>query len=236
LGAVDFDGVQEPYFFENSFTNHPPRNSNDCMKQTIEKKFAEANKFVFSNGLGHLASQGQDGVPILDEDSNFPFEVIMVPNRELFPKTAMVEDEDMLGFFEKWQPIYDAEGDIVPVTIFTVKARHYYSDKATPEADLPTIARIELTSDLYRSTFGDERLFFQHESLNRDFKRMNNQGEAGEQRRKEIKANVPKHDSDDGLWGDTPINPLPADNDEAKAIIEEGMLGLTTCPFAWLLA
>ena len=59
------------------------------MKQTVEKKFAEANKFLFSNGVGNLATMGQDGKVILDEDANFPFEVIMVPNRDAFPKSDM---------------------------------------------------------------------------------------------------------------------------------------------------
>ena len=84
--------------------------------------------------------------------------------------------------------------------------------------------------------FGDERLFFQHETIGRDFKKMNNQGEAGIERRKEIKRNLPFHDIEtDGVWGDTPINPLSEDNDEARETIEAGMLGPMLCPFAWLL-
>jgi len=42
LTQVNFDGVEDPYFFANSFTNHPPRSVNECMIETTEKKFAEA--------------------------------------------------------------------------------------------------------------------------------------------------------------------------------------------------
>jgi len=31
LTQVNFDGVEDGYFFENDFTNHPPRSTNECM-------------------------------------------------------------------------------------------------------------------------------------------------------------------------------------------------------------
>jgi len=75
-----------------------------------------------------------------------------------------------MDYFESWGPQYDEDGEIVPVTLFTVKARYDPSDEDI--SDLPTIARIELTSALTKSTFGDERLFFQHETMHRDLKKL----------------------------------------------------------------
>ena len=147
----------------------------------------------------------------------------------------MVEDEDFMTYFESWQPAIDSDGYAIPVTLFTIKARHDPDD--VDVEDLPTIARIELTSELIRSTFGDDRLFFQHESFSRDMARLLEDGEEGEARSKLWRRNTPSHDVVGlGVWGDSPIAPLPEDNFAAMEIIEDGMFGEHECPFAWLLA
>ena len=166
LTQVSFDGTEEPYFFENDFTTHPPRSTNQCMRDTLERKFAQANVFTFQTGTGHIAGVMQNGTEIADEASLFPYEVILVPNRELFPKEDMYEGENMLDFFSNWEPVIDEDGKMEAVTLFDVKARHDPDDRSV--AELPRIGRIRLTSELYRSTFGDERLFFQHEVITRD--------------------------------------------------------------------
>lgn len=115
-----------------------------------------------------------------------------------------------------------------------MKARHDPND--VDIADLPTIARIELTSWLTRSTFGDERLFFQHETIPRDAKKLKQQGEAGIARAKLWKSSVESHNTRrDGVWGETPVEPLPEDNDDAMDVIVAGIQGEMQCPFAWLL-
>jgi len=228
LTQVTFDGVEDGYFFENNFTNHPQRSSNECMRATVEKKMAEASKFSFSTGTGHLASVDEDGNPVEADAALFPYEVILVPNRDEFPKRDMNEGENMLDFFENWTPEVQANGTIVPVTLFTVKARHDPSLSNVSVENLPEIAEIQLTSELFRSTFGDERLFFQHETITRDFKKLRNQGDAGKAREKEwkkmIKGEGRKTGKDDE-WGDNDILELPSDNGEAMDIIEAGMLG-----------
>jgi len=65
--------------------------------------------------------------------------------------------------------------------LFDVRARYEPDDRSN--AELPSIGTIWLTSDLYRSTFGDERLFFQHETVNRDLKKLKQQGQEGRRRR-----------------------------------------------------
>lgn len=42
ITASHFDGIEDPYFFAEPFRTHPPRGTNECAQNTIEKKFAEA--------------------------------------------------------------------------------------------------------------------------------------------------------------------------------------------------
>jgi hypothetical protein len=124
MTQVSFGGVEEDYFFENDFTTQPPRSTNQCMRDTIEKKFAEASMFPFSTATGHIACVKQNGTVIPDDDSFFPYEIVLVPNRELFPKENMVDGEDMLDFFSNWEPTRRENGSIEAVTLFDVQARH----------------------------------------------------------------------------------------------------------------
>ena len=240
LTQVNFDGVDDPYFFANDFTNHPPRSTNKCMIDSIEKKFRDASSFTFSTGTGHIAGVTQDGTLIADEDQMFPYEVILVPNRDAFPKDEIVEGQNMLDFFTTWQPATDEAGN-VKLALFDVKARYDPDDVSTD--DLPSVGTIWLTSDLYRSTFGDERLFFQHETITRDLNKMKLQGDTGAQRRKDwirhMKDNNQKNTvekTDLEFFVDMLIaNPLEEDNDGAMETVEEGLLGEHECPFAWFL-
>ena len=55
-----------------------------------------------------------------------------------------------------------------------------------PTSDAQHIGNIFLTSPLIRSTFGDERLFFLHETMNRDLTKLRKQDKAkGEDRREQ---------------------------------------------------
>lgn len=44
-------------------------------------KIAEASKFPFSMGTAHFAGYTEDGGFIEQEDREFPFEIILEPNR-----------------------------------------------------------------------------------------------------------------------------------------------------------
>ena len=81
----------------------------------------------------------------------------------------------MLDYFSEWSPSLTDDGEVEPTLLFTVRARYDPSDEAVD--DLPIIAEIVLTSELYRSTFGDERLFFQHSVIGRDIWMLNDIGE-----------------------------------------------------------
>lgn len=144
----------------------------------------------------------------------------------------------MLDYFVKYGELErDGKNRPKEITLFTVKARHDPSQADVAEEDLPTIAEIRLTSDLYRSTFGDERLFFQHETINRDLSKLHKQGDEGIARAKEWKDMIERHkrQTEDDTWN-RPVRDL-ADDDANGAMdkIEAGMLGEHLCPFAWFL-
>jgi len=136
LTQVNFDGVEDGYFFENNFTNHPPRSTNECMQKTVEKKFADASMFTFSTGTSHLSTVFEDGTEVPCEEANFPYEVILVPNRDAFPKEDMEEGEDMLDFFEKWND--GSDNGKVKLELFRIRVRHDPSDDR-PVDKLPAI-------------------------------------------------------------------------------------------------
>lgn len=71
-----------------------------------------------------------------------------------------------MEYFETFSFPEDADGSLregnEPV-LFTVKARDL------PDSDfLQTIGHVKLTSNLHRSKFGDQKLFFRHERYRRD--------------------------------------------------------------------
>ena len=89
LVQATFDGVDDPYFFANDFTNHPTPSSNDCMLNTIVKKFVEAGNHPFSLGTSHLSNIKENGEIIADADVLFPYELVLIPNRDEFKREDM---------------------------------------------------------------------------------------------------------------------------------------------------
>ena len=51
-----------------------------------------------------------------------------------------------------------------------------------PDSEQELIGEFMLTSDLFRSSFGDENLFFRHEPMWSDFLKLKEQGEEGQRR------------------------------------------------------
>lgn len=73
------------------------------------------------------------------------------------------------------------------------------------------IANIQLNSQLITSDFGDRRLFFQHEKMNKDF-----------DKRRNWRNYVPRLNRND-RWGNKPANGWPQDEDEAEAWVRGSM-------------
>ena len=89
LVQATFDGVEDPYFFANDLTNHPTPSSNDCMLNTLVKKFVEGGNHPFSLGTSHLTTIEENGEVIAESDAMFPYELILIPNRDEFKREDM---------------------------------------------------------------------------------------------------------------------------------------------------
>ena len=120
LTQVSFDGISDPYFFAEDFTNHPPRTYNECMVDTMVAKFAEASKFPFSTGTSRFAGIKNCGTIIPDEDRWFPFEIVLKPNQAAFPRR---DAEDFLDFFSNWTVPTDSDGNPEYPVLFEMWAR-----------------------------------------------------------------------------------------------------------------
>ena len=72
---------------------------------------------------------------------------------------------DFMTYFESWEPSTD------PTVLFDLYAID--DPNSTPEH----MGQIMLTSNLYRSRWGDESLFFQHHAITKDFTQLKEQGD-----------------------------------------------------------
>lgn len=68
MSQVSFDGIEDPYFFAEDMTTHMKRPENECISETMVKKFAEATMFPFQTGTGHLAAVDTAGNELADEE------------------------------------------------------------------------------------------------------------------------------------------------------------------------
>jgi len=98
--------------------------------------------------------------------------------------------------------------------------------------DAPIIATINLTSELYRSTFGDERLFFAHETSGRDVQRLNDRGETD--RAKWWRMMTETFDRNTFGGGDMDLDPTMPEGQDPEKVIMDGILS-AECPFKWIL-
>ena len=160
-------------------------------------------------------------------DAVFPFETVYEPNHDAFSRNEA--GQNFLEYFESWEVPTDTNGDLVYPTIFKLKVRE------NPGDDLEYIADIVLTSDIFRSKYGDETLWFKHEIFSTDLSMIIEQEADGINSDKYILWEASALDKvTRGVWGTMDVNDLPEDDDDAQAVIEHGIRTIG-CPFAWLL-
>jgi len=82
-----------------------------------------------------------------------------------------------MDFFTEATDGITPENDVL---LFEVHAEH------NPNEALQHIGNIKLTSPLATSAFGDERLFFQHETMNRDLIKLKKQDSDKDENRKKL--------------------------------------------------
>jgi hypothetical protein len=101
-----------------------------------------------------------------------------------------------------------------------------------PEAldgELIKIADIKLLTDLYTSDFGDNRLFFRHQSIAKDRKHW---PRAWRRLREDPFIN---RKNEENIWGNEVRDTWPADEEDAKAMYD-AQVAEFGCPFQWLIA
>merc|ERR1711953_350531 len=164
------------------------RSENQCNIDTVERKFADATKFTFQVGTSELANITQEGEDVADDDVVFPFKIVAEPNRTAFPEPSTLMD--FRDYFEAWVPSSD------PTVLFDL----YAVDD--PDGPQEHMGQIKLTSKLYRSTWGDDKLFFQHHTINKDMKVLREQDQKA--RARTWKNALEQHkasDTSDGVFG-----------------------------------
>jgi len=150
------DGQSSHNFFKETFTNQigvPGEGS--APTNTLAQKFATAESgegWVGKVGLSDMALSGQDGKPAADP--NYPFYLEFVPTSEvsnLFP-------DDYSGTYFTDQLATLKSGTV----LWDVRAIE------KPGAAAVSIGSLVMTSDMFKSTWGDEHLFFQHQAWPED--------------------------------------------------------------------
>ena len=80
----EFDEVTGESFFQN-YLNHSKIHKTECAPTAMGPWMSQAdtkNGFIFQNGNLDLASFDENGVPALDKDAKFPFDLEFVPDRQ----------------------------------------------------------------------------------------------------------------------------------------------------------
>ena len=137
-------------------TRVAPFEDDSCPDLTLRKKLTEGQQWPYSCGIHEIFKHLSNGSDLDDSAVNTPYELSFEANE---PYATMFSDEKE----------YDADGNQVNwydqlktikkgAELFSVKALvapPNHSDYAWV-----TIGTITLTTDLYTSEFGDDRLFF----------------------------------------------------------------------------
>ena len=96
------------------------------------------------------------------------------------------------------------------------------------DGELIKIADLKLRSALYASEFGDNRLFFRHQSIAKDRKFW---PRAWRRAREDPFISKKKEEN---VWGNEVPDTWPADEDEAKDMYDD-QIETFGCPFQWLI-
>ena len=95
LANTSFEPSNSFNFFAGNFRSTIPSFTDECLQETIQKKFTEVTRTIGALGLSEFARFNTDGQPV-DTDVNFPFDLWFAPNpriRGLWPETRQIEAE-----------------------------------------------------------------------------------------------------------------------------------------------
>eukprot|EP00356_Strombidium_inclinatum_P006981 CAMPEP_0170509566 /NCGR_PEP_ID=MMETSP0208-20121228/65284_1 /TAXON_ID=197538 /ORGANISM="Strombidium inclinatum, Strain S3" /LENGTH=416 /DNA_ID=CAMNT_0010792937 /DNA_START=131 /DNA_END=1382 /DNA_ORIENTATION=+ len=160
VAMYDFDGQPDDWnFFSNKFYTHL-RSPDTVAVKALAKKFTEATSYVQEISLKNMATTDQTGE--VSNDVNYPFSVSFTPHddvKDLFP--TELQDDDYMGYM-KQLPTVPADSILYEVYGYAIP------EELGGEEIL--IGKIQLDGSLKTSKWGDENLFFKHESVDDDVK------------------------------------------------------------------
>merc|ERR1711981_369697 len=174
LAMVTFDMPWPPSynFWENDFLSQVPDFTSTCQRDSLARFNAEATPFIFTNGHKRMAVNEEDGTRVKTADRKFPFFIRYEPIRANLPAT-----DDKSRWF---QQLEGEEAIPTGTHIFDVYALENHNGTTDPNStpeDQVKIGEVWTTSAFTQSLWGDERLFFQHSKLERDFEDREDRGE-----------------------------------------------------------
>ena len=211
-------------FFENQMQNRVPPLSpieDFCEVETFEKKLLEGSRCPYATAVGHIGDRGNDGVLLK------PLKKPKIPYELQFESRFKDDLDDPaiadLPWYRQLQAAIPRNSTILDVYALT-------APPDVQESKRVKIAEVQTLTELYTSTWGDERLYFQHRRIMKDFryypKRWKQEGMDAEDC---FKRNSSLH------WGrEVPPGVWPGSDDKAQEFFEEQIRDYG-CPFAWLL-
>jgi hypothetical protein len=156
VAMYSVDGQSSHNFFSNIHTNQIG-NPIGIPVQVLAQKFATAKSsdgWVGKVGLSDFGSAGQDGKTV--PDPKFPFYLEFVPTSEV---SSLFPDEYSGTYFADQLARLKSGTKLWEVRAFE-----------KPGASPLTIGSLVMTSDMFKSQWGDEHLFFQHQGWPEDTK------------------------------------------------------------------
>ena len=198
------------------------KEDHDIERQTVLKKMVEANQRPFGTAISDIARCNLDGST--EDEVKVPYRLEFKGIPQFKHEKQYVKEEDGTDRWVWWHE--QLRGIPEDTNIFEVWG---WTAPEKLDGELVHIADIKLLSELHYSEFGDNRLFFRHQSIGKDRKHWPKAwrragGDPFISKKKE-----------ENIWGTDVPDTWPEDEDEAKAMYD-AQVATYGCPFQWLLA
>lgn len=213
VAMPSFDASTSWDFFHAPMSNRvtPFSDTQTIQQETIQKKLIEGTSFPFDMGISDVALWNQDGTEI-------GWDVAVSPYKLEFRSDIHFPDEK-----DENEMFYD---QLMSIDEGTILLEAWAYDGPESEGHVASkIADIKLTSELMTSLFGDERLHFQHQRINRDRRLYTDRS---------WKSLDTMFSQDDNV-ADFDLSAWPVDDEEAAKAMFDSQIESYGCPFAWLL-
>ena len=228
--GLDENGKESWNFFDKPLKNRVERFERRCERKSVEKKLIEGSHVPYATSIVFPAYYDtRDHLnPIVTnhkevgEDWSFPYQLEYEGRRDLFPNDK--EDTWYNRMKKHFNPFVEAGQEEPFIEVFAWTAPPDFE-----EAKRVKIADIVLKSKLHTSKTGDQRLFFQHKRVSRDFNHWPREW-------KKLDPEFKRKEEDGTLIiPEFPgIDNWPENDEDAEQMYLDLNNGGKGCPFSWL--